>query len=315
MFENMFECLIAIAAGLFLLNKGADWFVDSCNRLALRFRISPFVIGFFGVAFATSLPEIVSTWYASFKSFSGIAVGNIVGSNIANIGLIFGLALVVSRDGIKLYKREVSGELEMLLITLISAVFLLSGRMLSRAEGAVLLSLFVLYLWMWYRREKNNKGNKKMATGANGSLFRILMVLFGGIVSVFVGAYLVVNSAKAIAEMMNVADTFIGVTLVAVGTSLPELFTTIATLRKNYTEMLFGDLIGSNIVNLLVALGGAAVIRSIPLDFCGMISAINMVIMTVVFTIMSMHRKYSRYEGVILLLLYTLFMYVAYVTG
>ena len=276
------------------------------------------MIGFFGVAFATSLPEIVSTWYASFKSFSGIAVGNIVGSNIANIGLIFGLALIVSRDGIKLSKREVSGELEMLLITLISAVFLLSGRMLSRSEGAVLLSLFVLYLWMWYRREKNNKyclGNKKISTGANGSLFRIVMVLFGGIVSVFVGAYLVVNSSKAIADMMGVADTFIGVTLVAVGTSLPELFTTIATLRKNYTEMLFGDLIGSNIVNLLVALGGAAVIRSILLDFCGMISAINMVIMAVVFTLMSMHRKYSRYEGVILLLLYVLFMYVAYVTG
>ncbi len=308
--------LLMFVVGLVLLNKGSDWFVESCQRIAEKMHVSPFIVGFFGVAISTSLPEIASTLYAAYKGVGGIAVGNIVGSNIANIGLVFGIGMLGIRS-MKVTRSERGGELEMLAITLLWSIFIFSGRFISRVEGFVSLLLFILYFYLWYNKEKKRRASemKRKKVRANKLARKELALLYFGSVFVIFGAQLVVNSAAMIADALGITHTFIGMTAVAVGTSLPELFTTIAAMRKHYYELLVGDIVGSNVVNLLLALGGAAILRPMVVDFCGMVSTINMILITVIFTLMTLHKRYTRWEGIILLSLYFVFMYAAYVTA
>ena len=217
----------------------------------------------------------------------------------------------------KITKNIRLGELEMLAITILCSVFILSGEVVSRVEGLVFLAIFAIYFYIWYKKEKKRRNvemKKKNMKSKRPSKKDVFFVCLGGVFVIF-GAHLVVGSAAKIAEILGITHTFIGMTAVAVGTSLPELFTTIAAVRKHYYEILVGDIVGSNIVNLLLALGGAAVVRPIAVDFCGTVSTINMVLITAIFSLMTLHRKYTRWEGAVLLALYFTFMYVAYMTG
>ncbi len=186
--SEIYKEIAVFILGLILLNKGSDVFIESAKSIASKLKISTFLIGFFMVAFATSVPEIASTAYASFKNADGVAIGNILGSNVTNIALIFGLALLF-RD-VKITKKERRSTIEHLLITIFCMLVIVSGNVISRMEGMMLLALFALYAYSQMRDEQQ-KGNTHLEN-LNRTKTHFLMFIIGAAV-VILGSMLLVS--------------------------------------------------------------------------------------------------------------------------
>ncbi|MBF0432719.1 MAG: calcium/sodium antiporter [Fibrobacteria bacterium] len=266
---------LLFALGLFLLIKGADWLVDGASAIAKRFGIPELVVGLTVVAFGTSAPELIINIIASIRGNAEIAVGNVLGSNIANILLILGVSALLFP--LKVSKTTAKYELPFSLaataVTGILAHNFFFGNeqcSLNRLDGIGLLLLFFGFWYYTYRLSKPSmlasKSNKNSTTKKEQyspipkSLFFILL----GVGCLFLGGKWVVEGAVSIATAFNISEGLIAITLVAVGTSLPELATSIAAARKQKSDIATGNAIGSNIFNLLWVLGLSSVIRTLP---------------------------------------------------
>ncbi len=310
----LLECAILIA-GLILVVIGADCLVDGSSSIAKRIGISDFVIGLTVVGMGTSAPEFVVSIIGAIQGNGDIAIGNVVGSNIFNVFLILGVtALIFPMEITKLNRQKdiplnIFITIVLIVLGLNKTLFGLGQNVLSRLDGIVLLLLFAAYIYMCFHFDKPEEADATDTEEINKKEIKTLpaiLMIAGGLAGLIFGGKLFVNSATGIARMLNVSDKLIAVTILAGGTSLPELVTCIVAALKKKGQLALGNIIGSNIFNILLILGGAAVIN--PLSFAGM-SYVDLGALLVssiaLFTCIYSGKKdiLDRLDGVILLLL------------
>ena len=260
--------IIQLIAGFVLLYFGGDWLVNGGVALARRFRISPLVIGMTIVAFGTSAPELLVSMTSSIKGSAGIAMGNVIGSNIANIGLILGVTAMLCP--IPTQNRKVSANgLVMILASLLALVLSLNNG-LSRIEGLILFAGIILFTVISIRLGRTKQDSTQPDAEPQGKEMSVLVALLLVALSCAMlafGADFMVDGATSIAQALGVSDKVIGLTIVALGTSLPELAASVAAALKKEMDISIGNIIGSNIFNLMCVLGVSASIRPIPFDY------------------------------------------------
>ena len=262
----MFLQISLLILGFILLIKGAGWLVDGASALAKQFNISDLAIGLTVVAFGTSAPELVVNTFASFQNHQDIVLGNIIGSNFFNLFAILGIAGIIAPLSVKSSTvwKEIPFSLFALVILLFLANnFFISGNdYISRFDGFILLLFFILFLYYVYKQLKT----EKIVTETNQkklSNLTIWVYLFAGLFGLILGGKLVVNSAISMASSFGVSEKIIGLTIVAAGTSLPELATSVVAVLKKNNDIAVGNVIGSNIFNILFILPISAIIRPV----------------------------------------------------
>ena len=302
-----------LAGGLALLVAAASVLVRGASALALRLGLTPLVVGLTVVAFGTSAPELVVSVQAALADAGGIAVGNVVGSNIANVGLVLGLAVLVRplAAAPSLFRRDLP---VLLVVTALAAALLADGQ-LGRVEGAVLAAGLVAYLVWSVRAARRDQAAAALAaadlpvTEPTGPAWRDAAFVVAGLAGLVVGADLFVGGATRLAEAFGVSNAVIGLTVVAVGTSLPELATTLVAAARGEGDIAVGNVVGSNLFNLLGILGIASVVR--PLAAPGLQPADVAVMGGLAVALVAMlwtGRRLARGEGAVLAA-----VYVAYV--
>lgn len=302
--------ILILAAGLLLILFGANWLVDGSSSIAKRFGISEFVIGLTIVGIGTSTPEMVVSFLSSFQGKADMAIGNIVGSNIFNTMLILGTTaliapLTITRSNLK--KDMPLNIFVTVILILLGMNFTIFGQgqdQLSRIDGLILLSIFAWYLWSSFRSdsasEEDSEGIKEYSVAISA------LLVIAGLASLIIGGRLFVNSATELAKMFGVSDKFIAITVMAAGTSMPELATCVVAAFKGRGQLALGNILGSNISNILLILGGASLIR--PLSFSGMTYIdLGAVLLCAIFILASAwlfkKKQLDRFEGAILLLM------------
>ena len=268
--------IVLLLAGLALIVFGADALVDGSSSLARRLKVSEFVIGLTIVGMGTSAPEMVVSWLGAIKGSADISLGNVLGSNIFNTLLILGVTAFILPIGIT--KRNKTWDILVnIVVTVMFIVFGMYDRIISRLDGVIFLGLFAAYMWLSFRNQDKSAEPEHEASGERPVWLAILMVL-GGLAGLVFGGNLFVNNATDIARRIGVSDKFIAITLLAGGTSLPELATCVVAAARKKGALALGNIIGSNLFNLLLVVGGAALIR--PLSFLGL-SYVDMGVLTV----------------------------------
>jgi cation:H+ antiporter len=256
-----------LAAGVTILAFGADFFVKGASSLAQRFGISQFVIGLIIVGFGTSTPELAVNLKAALSGSTDIAIGNVVGSNIANVGIILGLAAVVAPLAVHL--RLVKVELPLMIaISFGLWAFAWYGGVIGRVDGAIMFAVFIAFLLFLLRSSRNEPKDVQEEYAEESEPTRGVPVTIGliliGLAMLMGGANLCVDAAVALARMWGMSELLIGLTIVAIGTSLPELASSVAAAYRGNADIAIGNVIGSNIYNILFILGLTAMIHPLP---------------------------------------------------
>lgn len=302
--------ILILVAGLLLILFGANWLVDGSSSIAKRFGISEFVIGLTIVGIGTSTPEMVVSFMSSFQGKADMAIGNIVGSNIFNTLMILGVTALISPLVITAsnLKRDIPINIAVTILLIVlgmnQTLFGAGQNQLSRLDGLFLLLIFAWYLWMSFKSDNaDDEENTSM------KVYKPLMSVFlivAGLGGLIIGGRLFVNSATELAKMFGVSDKFIAITVMAAGTSMPELATCVVAALKGRGQLALGNILGSNISNILLILGGAALIH--PLSFSGMTPVdLGTVLVSAIFIFACAYtfkqKKMDRIEGLILLLM------------
>ncbi|MBR4083211.1 MAG: calcium/sodium antiporter [Lachnospiraceae bacterium] len=254
--------ILLLVLGFVMLVKGADWFVDGAAGIASKFGIPQLVVGLTIVAMGTSAPEAAVSITAALKGNAGIAVGNVVGSNILNIFIILGLTGLITSVAVQ--KSTLFIEIPyMLVVTGVLLVMGVMGNSINFVEGIVFWAMFIVYLaYLFVLAKKGTAEEEKKEERPFWKL--LLFALIGGVV-VVLGSNIAVEAAKKIAQLIGLSEKFIGLTIVALGTSLPELVTSVTAAKKGNADIAIGNVVGSNIFNILFVLGTSALI--IPITF------------------------------------------------
>lgn len=260
----MLITILKLIAGCALLLLCGDWLVNGGTALARRFRISPLVIGMTIVAFGTSAPELLVSTIASLKGSSGIALGNVIGSNIANIGLILGLTAMILPIPAQGKSLRVHG-LVMAASGIVLALFAISGSRISRIEGVAMVAALAVFLYMSVLKGRQEDQDSESEESAGMKPFMAILVVIASCAGLAFGADLLVDSASDIARNVGVSERVIGLTVVALGTSLPELAASVIAALKKEMDISIGNVIGSNIFNILCVLGVSSSIQ--PIEF------------------------------------------------
>ncbi|AUD58137.1 MULTISPECIES: calcium/sodium antiporter [Shewanella] len=297
---------LSIIGGFIILTLGAEALVRGASSIALRLGITPLIIGLTIVAFGTSAPELAVSVKSALAGNSGIALGNVIGSNIANIGLI--LAITALIRPIQVQSQVVKRDIPlMILASMLFWGLLLDGE-LSLIDGVILLSLLFGYLTFSYISSKNSNDEEEIEAGPNNPLLSGLFILVG--ISMLVGGgILFVNGAVDLAKTFGVSEVIIGLTIVAIGTSMPELVTSVIAALKGQSDIAIGNVVGSNLFNILGILGVTAIVHPVsslgfqPFDFMVML-ALAVVILPFAWTGLRIGRR----EGSVLLLSYLGYM-------
>ena len=312
---------LLFALGFFILIKGASLLVDGASAIADKFKISPLVIGLTIVAFGTSAPELAVNIFASAAGSSEIAIGNIIGSNIANILLILGVSALIYPLTSK--KNTVWKEIPLCLLAvvvvgLMANDFLIDGASfsgLSRIDGLVLLSFFIIFIYYSFGIAKQQESPDDCEI-KNLNLVKSIFYIVIGLIGLVVGGNWIVSGAIKLAAGFGISESLIGLTVVAIGTSLPELATSAIAAYKKQADIAIGNVVGSNIFNIFWILGISSVIRPLPFNPANNIDFLIMIIATVIlFAIMFIGKKriIERWQGIAMISIYvayTLFLIV-----
>lgn len=318
-------------AGLVAITFGADWLVTGSSRVAARMGVSPLVVGLTVVAFGTSAPELFVSGLAALRGQAGLAVGNIMGSTVANVGLIAGLGAMIRPIEVK--RRLLVRESPLLILILIIVMLLSWNDALGRLDGLALIAGFVIYMGFMLRMESSVALGVVVAqageTAGAGPLIaqgqaegvpeggrdRTLAILWlrtlVGLIALLVGAHWLVESAVAIARAFAVPEEVIGATMVAVGTSIPELASTVAAAIRGLGDIAIGNIIGSNVFNLGLVLGTASLLNPLRLPPEVVVRQVVPALFFCVILIPLAYtgRHVSRAEGFVLIALYGVFIY------
>lgn len=305
----IFLQILLLIVGFVMLIKGADWFVDGAAGLARKMGIPQLVIGLTIVAMGTSAPEAAVSISAALQGTADIAIGNVVGSNILNILIILGITALIR--SIKIQKSTLWIEIPFMIVITIILIFLgRSGSVVSLVEGIILLILFIAYLtYLFILSKKGNlqdeaEEEEEKKPIKNKVWFRIIMLVGGGIVIVL-GSNITVNAATAIAEAVHISERFIGLTIVALGTSLPELVTSVVAARKGNADIAIGNIVGSNIFNILFVIGLSSFITPVIYPATFLIDGIVAVLAGVLlFVSVLKGRELKKVWGIVFLVAY-----------
>lgn len=299
-----------LAFGLFLLVKGADWFVNGSASLATRFRINPIVIGLTVVAFGTSLPELIVNLISSFHGSSDLAIGNVMGSNIANVLLVLGATACVTPLVLKrttVWREIPLAILAAILVFMMGNDGLFVGRadsVLDRIDGLVLICFFFVYLYYTFGISRKDV---KIGAFEEKHIWKTIGYIVAGMGMLYLGGEWAVSGAMGISRALGLSDTVIGLTVVGIGTSLPEFATTYLAARKGHADLAIGNAIGSNIFNIFWVLGMSATIRPLPFNTENGVDAFFVVTASVLlFIMMFLGKKHTlgRSEGILFLLIF-----------
>lgn len=253
--------LLLMAAGFVLLIKGADWFVDGAAGVAAKLGIPQLVIGLTIVAMGTSAPEAAVSISSALKGNAEITIGNIVGSNIMNILIILGLASAIT--AIKVAKSTVNYEIPfMIAITILLLFFGYTGNTVNFIEGIILWLCFILYFIYLFMMSKKSNAEEE-SSGKPKPAWLLVLLIVVGMVMIVVGSNFTVDGATKIAKIIGISERFIGLTIVALGTSLPELVTSVTAAKKGNADIAIGNIVGSNIFNILFVVGTTALITPV----------------------------------------------------
>ena len=292
--------ILLLIAGFVMLVKGADWFVDGSASLASRLGIPQLVIGLTIVAMGTSLPEAAVSITAAIKGNAGISIGNVLGSNILNILIILGVTAVIVPVAVQ--KSTLLYEIPfMLVITGVLLVMGVTGQMVTHVEGVILWGFFVAYLVYLYFLSKQSKDEEPEEKKEMPVWKCLLLIVIGGVLIVL-GSDFAVKGASELARMFGISERFIGLTIVALGTSLPELVTSVTAARKGNADIAIGNIVGSNIFNILFVLGTSALICNIPYAVSFRVDAVIGILAGVLLWLLGIRKKELRRGGGIALL-------------
>jgi cation:H+ antiporter len=306
--------IILLIIGFLLLIKGADFFVDGAASIARRFNISTMVIGLTLVAFGTSAPELAVSINAAIDQSNGLVFGNVIGSNILNILFVLGISAAITPIGIRL--KTILKEMPFAIIATVAVLIMAldfsidqTPNIISRVDGILLLILFAIYFYSMIEIIVLGKENGTFEEITEMPLPRSILLTFIGMGAIIWGSDLTVTGAVGIARAFGLSEVIIGLTIVAIGTSLPELITSVVAARKGENDIAVGNIIGSNIFNLLLVLGVSSVINPIVIDQSSILDlSILTVSMIVILPIMYTGKKITRPEGIFMTLAYIAYM-------
>ena len=326
--QSLLVLLLLVVASIAVVAKGADWLIEGAVDLAIRTGLPKIVIGATIISLGTTLPEMFVSVMAAFMGNPGLALGNGVGSIIADTGLIFGLSCVLAAMPVNRYILNRTGWIQVgaaLLLVVISVIALAtrspdSPPMLERWVGFFFLALLVGYLYITYHWSKQKHGEEDQTadneeTEARGLVLSWIL-LIGGLILVIIGARLLVPGASEIAERIGVPDDVIAASMVAFGTSLPELITAITAIRKGHPEITVGNVVGADVLNCLFVIGAAAaaVPLAIPQNFYTLHFPVMLLILFSFRVFISTNKSgyFSRWQGIWLLAIYVGYLVLQY---
>lgn len=314
--DILIQALILIG-GLILILLGANYLVDGSSSIAKKFGLSEFVIGLTIVGIGTSSPEMVVSFMSAIQGKAEMAIGNVVGSNIFNTLIILGITALISP--LTITKSNIRKDIPvnflatvlLLLLGMNFSLFKVGQNVISRLDGIILLAVFAWYLWSSFKSDSGDETEEGEEIKTRNIPVSVLMIA-GGLGALVFGGRLFVNSATALAQMFGVSDKFIAITVMAAGTSMPELATCVVAALKGRGQLALGNILGSNIGNILLILGGSALIH--PLSFSGMtiVDIIAVAICPVfIYSCAFLFRKkeVDRAEGIIFLLTEAAYMW------
>ncbi len=253
--------ILMLIFGFIMLVKGADAFVDGAVSVARRFHIPELVIGLTIVAMGTSAPEAAVSIAAALKGSADITIGNVLGSNIMNILVILGLTAVVAVLPVE--KATVYIELPFVVAVSVFLLLMSNGGTVGWVDGLILWALFIVYLIYLYKKATKQAPPAEEEEKENMPLWKAILMILGGLACIVIGSDIAVDGATGIARALGLSDRFIGLTIVAFGTSLPELFTSVTAAFKGNTGIAIGNIVGSNIFNILFVVGTSALITPV----------------------------------------------------
>lgn len=310
---------LLLLLGFVLLIKGADWLVDGAVSVAARFGVSDLVIGLTIVSMGTSMPELIVSIIASTNGSSELAIGNVLGSNIANVLLILGVTAIVRN--LPVHRNTILSEVPFSLAAALLVGFLANAGLgddtpskaltISRLDGIIILFFFFLFMAYVLVVAKEEKKQKEAGDTPPASIWKSISLIAVGILGLFLGGKWVVDGAVHLAKLFGMSETLIGLTVVALGTSLPELVTSIMAALKNNTDIAVGNAVGSNIFNLLWILGVSAVIRPLPFDVASNVDIMVVIgssCMILLALIIGRRVTIKRLEGIVFVMSYIAYL-------
>ena len=313
----LFLSILQLVIGFVLLVKGADYFVDGSSSLAKRFRIPSVVIGLTIVAFGTSAPELATSLSAAIKGSNDIAVGNVVGSNIFNTLIVLGASaaitpIAVSRGVIKRdFPLSIFAAVLLAVLSLDTVLFGKEQMEIGRFDGLILLVCFAAFLYLTVRQGLKGRTENEEEEIEALPLWKSLLFIALGLGAIVLGAAWAVDGAKAIAKVAGMSDALIGLTIVAFGTSLPELVTSVVAARKGESDIAVGNVVGSNIFNIFLILGASGTILPMTMDDSYVFDMIVLsLVMILSYIPIARTKKVSRSFGIIMIVAYV--AYTAY---
>ena len=302
---SLIIAFVILIIGFVLLTKGADYFIENSAAFAEDRGISPHIIGVTIVAFGTSLPELLVSVMSSFQNHNDLALGNIVGSNISNIGLVLASASFIfhyTLQGTIEPDNNANKDSYVMLVAALLLVLFAQDNLISFSEGFIFFILYILYLVsLYFRSSKLTEIEPEMNTS--------YPFLVGGLISMLIGAQITITSAVEIASELGVSEIVIGLSVVAIGTSLPELAGTVSAARMGHKEIAIGNVIGSNIANIFLVMGVLAMINEIKVEQWVLDVTLPLLILITVATLGLIRVPFGRLSGSILFGFFILFIY------
>lgn len=311
-FQTIPGALILLVVGFVGLIKGADFFVEGASNVAKRFKVPTLIIGLTIVAMGTSLPETAVSISASIAGSNSLAISNVSGSNLFNLLVVVGLCAILQKVDVDkdTIKRDIPYSL--LAAVLLIVLGIAGGMELGRFDGVILLAFFAFFLYLMIKSALKAAANTEDKEEVSQSFLMSIVCIVGGAIAIALGGDWVVDAASTIALKLGMTETMVGLTIVAVGTSLPELVTSFVAARKGEVDMALGNAIGSNVFNILLVLGVASVISPIGFMMSNAIDIIAVIVATVVcWVVAAKNKSLGRGMGIFMVVSY--FVYMVYV--
>lgn len=307
---------LLLLLGFVLLIKGADYFIDGSSAIATSFRISPLIIGLTVVAFGTGAPEATISIIAALEGNADVTIGNIVGSNLLNMSLVVGLTAIIFP--LKVESTTIRKEIPFAFLATIVLYVLMNDQMqnivgntITRSDGIIFLLFFSIFMYYVIEAARNSREQNTSIEESieKKPIGKSILLTIGGLAAIILGGYFVVENSTVIAYRFGMSETLVGLTIVAIGSSLPELITSLTAAMKKQSEMALGNIVGSSIFNILFVIGISSVISPLAVNNKMFIDVILLLGLTIILFIFS-RTKYTigKVEGLILTLAYILYL-------
>ena len=316
---TILKAVFVLIIGFVLLIKGADFFVEGASSVAKMLKVPSLIIGMTIVAMGTSLPETSVSIAASMNNQNTLAVSNVVGSNIFNLMVVLGVCAVITELKVSkdVLKRDYPFSVLCAILLLVAGVI---GMTLGRMDGTIFLVIFAVFIFYLIKSaldarksgeisEKEREMNEEMEEMEDLPVWKCILYIVGGAIAIKYGGVWVVDSASVIATSFGISATLVGLTICSVGTSLPELVTSIVAARKNELDMAVGNVVGSNVFNILMVLGIAATVSPIAFLTENIIDIVVLLVFSLITWVLCVtQKKLSKKEGILMLVLYTIYL-------